>query len=111
MLEPRSDRALHLSSLKPHGMRNFPGSPSFSRSFFRITAEQFSLRGVFSNSISYSLLEKRDIDVKLFKHMPKFVYLDFIFFLFAFLDSFLTDKEYEGNEDPFSESQSFFEKE
>ncbi|GJR41112.1 hypothetical protein Tco_1216796 [Tanacetum coccineum] len=32
MLAPRSARALHLSSLKPHGMRNFPGSPSFSRS-------------------------------------------------------------------------------
>nr|GFA66135.1 hypothetical protein [Tanacetum cinerariifolium] len=25
MLVPRSVRALHLSSLKPHGMRNFPG--------------------------------------------------------------------------------------
>nr|GEX18898.1 reverse transcriptase domain-containing protein [Tanacetum cinerariifolium] len=30
MLAPRSTRALHLYSLKPHGMRNFPGSPSFS---------------------------------------------------------------------------------
>nr|GEW37780.1 hypothetical protein [Tanacetum cinerariifolium] len=30
MLAPRSARALHLSSLKPHGVRNFPGSLSFS---------------------------------------------------------------------------------
>nr|GFA54943.1 hypothetical protein [Tanacetum cinerariifolium] len=30
MLAPKSARALHLSSLKPHGMRNFPWSPSFS---------------------------------------------------------------------------------
>nr|GEW07423.1 hypothetical protein [Tanacetum cinerariifolium] len=27
---PRSAKALHLNSLNPHGMRNFPGSPSFS---------------------------------------------------------------------------------
>nr|GFD00933.1 hypothetical protein [Tanacetum cinerariifolium] len=47
MLAPKSARALHLSSLKPHGMRNFPESPSFLGNFLRITAEQFSLRGVF----------------------------------------------------------------
>ncbi|GJX59512.1 hypothetical protein Tco_0290902 [Tanacetum coccineum] len=52
MLAPRSARALHLSSLKPHGMRNFPGSPSFSGNFLRITAEQFSFE-VFSPPQDY----------------------------------------------------------
>nr|GFB41619.1 reverse transcriptase domain-containing protein [Tanacetum cinerariifolium] len=33
MLAPKSARALHLSSLKPHGIRNFPRSPSFSERF------------------------------------------------------------------------------
>nr|GFB78645.1 hypothetical protein [Tanacetum cinerariifolium] len=30
ILAPRPARALNLSSLNPHGMRNYPGSPSFS---------------------------------------------------------------------------------
>nr|GEZ64374.1 hypothetical protein [Tanacetum cinerariifolium] len=57
MLGPKSARAKQLSnSGKSHGMRNRPGSLSFSRSFFKTTAEQFSFKGVLVNSINLSLL-------------------------------------------------------
>nr|GEX55615.1 hypothetical protein [Tanacetum cinerariifolium] len=63
MLAPRSARALHLSSLKPYKIGNFTGSPSFSGNFLRITAEQFSLKGVFASSKSFSLLERRALSI------------------------------------------------
>nr|GFD15201.1 hypothetical protein [Tanacetum cinerariifolium] len=44
-------------------MRNFPGSPSISSNFLRITAEQFLLSGVFASSKSFSLLERRDLSI------------------------------------------------
>nr|GFC07627.1 hypothetical protein [Tanacetum cinerariifolium] len=51
MLAPRSARARQLSNpVKSQGIRKRPESPSFSGSFFRTTAEQFSFRGVFVNS-------------------------------------------------------------
>nr|GEY05104.1 putative reverse transcriptase domain-containing protein [Tanacetum cinerariifolium] len=53
-LEPRADRTLCL---------NNRSSPSFSGNFLRITAEQFSLRGVFANSKSFSLLERRALSI------------------------------------------------
>nr|GEV15893.1 hypothetical protein [Tanacetum cinerariifolium] len=56
MIVPKSGRALHLSSLKPHGMRNIPGSLSFSSNFLRITAEQFSLRGGGGTLMVYSAI-------------------------------------------------------
>nr|GEZ30723.1 hypothetical protein [Tanacetum cinerariifolium] len=47
MLALKSAMAKQLSnSEKSQGIRNRPGSPSFSGSFFRTTAEQFSFRGV-----------------------------------------------------------------
>nr|GFA32852.1 hypothetical protein [Tanacetum cinerariifolium] len=46
ILAPRSARAKQLSNFKKsHGMRNRPGSSSFSGSFFKTTAEQFSFKG------------------------------------------------------------------
>ncbi|GJS53123.1 hypothetical protein Tco_0626485 [Tanacetum coccineum] len=46
MLALRSAKAKHSAiSGKLHGMRNLPGSPSFSGNFFKITAEQFSFTG------------------------------------------------------------------
>nr|GFB55988.1 hypothetical protein [Tanacetum cinerariifolium] len=47
MLAPKSARAKQLSnSEKSQGIRNLPGSPSFSASFLKTTAEQFSFNGV-----------------------------------------------------------------
>nr|GEX48961.1 hypothetical protein [Tanacetum cinerariifolium] len=47
MLAPKSAKAKQLSnSKKSQGIRNHPGSPSFSGSFFKTTAEQFSFKGV-----------------------------------------------------------------
>nr|GFB17533.1 hypothetical protein [Tanacetum cinerariifolium] len=54
MLEPGLARALHLSSLKPHGMRNFVGSPSFSASFG-------SVKVSFARSSSSGLMNGGDI--------------------------------------------------
>nr|GEZ92796.1 hypothetical protein [Tanacetum cinerariifolium] len=47
MLDPKSVRAKQLSNFeKSQGIRNLPGSPSFSGSFFKTTAEQFLFNGV-----------------------------------------------------------------
>ncbi|GKD54833.1 hypothetical protein Tco_1288220, partial [Tanacetum coccineum] len=40
---------------KLHGIRNLPGSPSFSRSFLRSIAEQFSFNDILANSSNFSL--------------------------------------------------------
>nr|GFA52387.1 hypothetical protein [Tanacetum cinerariifolium] len=56
-------------------------------------------------------ISKSDVDMKLLEHLPKFVDLDFIFFLAAFASTFLKDKGYWGKEDPFDAQESFFEKE
>nr|GFC96617.1 hypothetical protein [Tanacetum cinerariifolium] len=65
MLAPKSARAKQLSnSEKSQGIRNRPGSPSFSGSFFRTTAEQFSFRGVLVNSMSLSLLFKSFLNIR-----------------------------------------------
>ncbi|GJX28931.1 hypothetical protein Tco_0237010 [Tanacetum coccineum] len=45
-----------VSEGKSHGMRNLPGSPSFSGNFLRRTAEQCSFNGVLANSNNFSLL-------------------------------------------------------
>nr|GFC44439.1 hypothetical protein [Tanacetum cinerariifolium] len=64
MLAPRSARARQLSNpVKSQGIRKRPGSPSFSGSFFRTTAEQFLFRGVFVNSMSLSLLFKSFLNI------------------------------------------------
>nr|GEU58796.1 hypothetical protein [Tanacetum cinerariifolium] len=56
MLAPRSARVKQLSNpVKSQGIRKRPGLPSFSGSFFRTTAEQFSFRGVLVNSMRLSL--------------------------------------------------------
>ncbi|GJT47049.1 hypothetical protein Tco_0955764 [Tanacetum coccineum] len=65
MLAQRSAKAKHSTiSGKLHGMRSLPGSPSFSGSFFRITAEQFSFTGVLANSNNFSLLLRRFLNVE-----------------------------------------------
>nr|GEZ96933.1 hypothetical protein [Tanacetum cinerariifolium] len=64
MLAPKSARARQLSNpVKSQGIRKRPGSPSFSGSFFRTTAEQFALRGVFVNSMSLSLLFRSFLNI------------------------------------------------
>ncbi|GKE05918.1 hypothetical protein Tco_1397936 [Tanacetum coccineum] len=61
---PKSASAMHFSSSgKSHGMRNFPGSPSFSGSFSRRTAEQSLVREVFANPNSFSLSERRSFNI------------------------------------------------
>nr|GEV73817.1 hypothetical protein [Tanacetum cinerariifolium] len=66
MLAPRSARAKHSAILgKSHGIRNLPGSPSFSRNFFRRTAEQCSFSGVLANSDSLSLFVNKVLMVGL----------------------------------------------
>nr|GFA74621.1 hypothetical protein [Tanacetum cinerariifolium] len=40
---------------KSHGIKNLPGSPNFSGSFFRRTAEQCSFNGVRAISLNFSL--------------------------------------------------------
>nr|GEW51286.1 hypothetical protein [Tanacetum cinerariifolium] len=57
MVAPRSAKAKHSSILeKSHGMRNLPGSLSFSGNFLRRTIEQCSFSGVLANLNSFSLL-------------------------------------------------------
>lgn len=57
MLAPRLAKAKHSTIPgNTHGIRNFPGYPSFSGSFFKRTAEQFSFNGVLAISKSFSLL-------------------------------------------------------
>nr|GEU62377.1 reverse transcriptase domain-containing protein [Tanacetum cinerariifolium] len=57
MLASRSAKAKHSSiSRKSHGMRNLPGSPSFSGNFLRRIVEQSLFSGVLANSYSFSLL-------------------------------------------------------
>nr|GEY61389.1 hypothetical protein [Tanacetum cinerariifolium] len=51
MLALRSSRAKHSAfPRKSHGIKNLPGSPSFSGNFFRRTAEQCSFNGVLASS-------------------------------------------------------------
>nr|GEW31609.1 hypothetical protein [Tanacetum cinerariifolium] len=58
MLAPRSAKAKHSAFPgKSHGIKNLPGSPSFSGNFFRRTAEQCSFSGVLANLQSLFLIE------------------------------------------------------
>ncbi|GKF16083.1 hypothetical protein Tco_0061001 [Tanacetum coccineum] len=82
-------------------MRNFSGSPSFSGNFFRITAEQFSLKGVFANSISFSLLERKLLSI--------FWY--FRIRIKASAREMLMIRDIGGEEDPFCAPHNFFVKE
>nr|GFD06691.1 hypothetical protein [Tanacetum cinerariifolium] len=65
MLAPKSARAFYLSSLKPHGMRNFPGSPIKDDVFDHDQV----LKPLFPSHIpiedSDSLLEKSDTSLSL----------------------------------------------
>ncbi|GJR28476.1 hypothetical protein Tco_1104708 [Tanacetum coccineum] len=53
---PRSANALHVViPVNSHGIRNRPGSLSFFGNLLRMTAEQFSFKGVLANSLNFSL--------------------------------------------------------
>nr|GFA52149.1 hypothetical protein [Tanacetum cinerariifolium] len=57
MLASRSASVKHSTIPgKSHGIRNLPGSPSFSSNFFRRTTEQCSFSGVLASSQSLALL-------------------------------------------------------
>ncbi|GJX83111.1 hypothetical protein Tco_0332592 [Tanacetum coccineum] len=59
MLAPRSAKAWHTSIPgKLHGIRNLPGSPSFSGSFLRSIAEQFSFNGILANSATFIIMRQ-----------------------------------------------------
>nr|GEZ33789.1 hypothetical protein [Tanacetum cinerariifolium] len=56
MIAPRSARALHLSSLNLHGMRNFPGSPSFSDTTFLAASCGYKIYYCDSTKVSEALV-------------------------------------------------------
>ncbi|GJT85967.1 hypothetical protein Tco_1067684 [Tanacetum coccineum] len=65
MLAPRSAKAKHLSIQgKSHGMRNLPGSLSFSGNFLRRTAEQCSFNRVLAISLNFSLFPIKLLSVE-----------------------------------------------
>ncbi|GJV66930.1 hypothetical protein Tco_1482439 [Tanacetum coccineum] len=74
MLAPRSAKALHvLIPENSHGMRNRPGSPSFLGNLFRMTAEQFSFKGVLAISLNFSLFPNFQFDLSFSRRLSSFL--------------------------------------